>query len=413
MDNCTGLERDARFRWRSAIGRECSGEGPNTFPFPRQLRLTSEAVDLQTAGGHAAAVSQVLQSLDEHAMLDPVSAPDLSWLRLAHPCNTREHAAHLCELASVHMSAAKPGEELAAVLASGAHFVQNRWAAAYGRLKSIPRQYPSSAHAASSVYPVVPEQIWGGSERPHASSSQVVVQIAFHTPDNNFTRSHVVLAAACHTLAQVKDAVRCINNQHASDLLGYVPAGGYMFVGNTLYVDDRDPSACNFHEPILKFLGKQATQVGQAVWKYLHANGLAIAQSEDSVVPPVKSMAMVRLCDLQLLPGQHGQYVFAHVGACEHMMIIEDVRLKHAMDPSLDEGPAVIRAAPEALSKCCICTLRPGVTLACEDKMAPMSPAVFCETCFASLHSPSADLVARRGCNEAWQDAMDSFCVHV
>lgn len=305
------------------------------------------------------------------------------------------------------MSVAKPGEELAAILASGAHFVQTRWAAACGYLKSIPRQCPTSAHAANSSFPLIPNALEVRVNRTRISPSQVVVQIAFHTPDSNFTRSHVVLAAANHTLSQVKDAVRCMNTQHAADILGSVPTGGYMFIGGTMYVDDRDPHACNLHEPILCFLRQQATQVGQAAWKYMHANGLAIARPDDSVVPPVRSMSRARLCDLELLPGQHGQYVFAHAGACEHMMLIEDVRLKHAMDPSLLQGPIVSQAVPEALSKCCICMSRPGVKLAFEDTMAPVSPAVFCQSCFSSLHYlPDGGLMTDH-------DAMDIFCVHV
>lgn len=310
-------------------------------------------------------------------------------------------------LASVDMSAAKPGEELAAIMTSGAHFVQDRWAAACARLNSLPRQLPSSSYAAGASYPSIPTPRRETHDRGDAVPSQVIAQIAFHTPDNNFARSHLILAAGSHTLSQVKDAVRCINHQHATDALGSAPRGGYMFIEGTLYVDDRDPDACNYHEPILNFLKQQATQVGQAVWKYLHANGLAITQPEDSVVPPVRSMSSTHLCDLKLLPGQRGQYLFAHAGACEHMMLIEDVRLKHATDPQLEEGPAVVRAVPEALLKCCICMLRPGVKLVCGDNLAPASPSVFCETCFKELH------VSGAGTFVSDQTGMDVFGVYV
>lgn len=104
MDDCTGREGDGRFRWRSALDRECSGDGPNTIPYPRQLRLTSDAVDLRSLSDHAAAVSQLLESLNEDAIDDRASAPDLAWLRLPHPCNTREHAAQLCEYGDFTLS---------------------------------------------------------------------------------------------------------------------------------------------------------------------------------------------------------------------------------------------------------------------------------------------------------------------
>lgn len=312
-----------------------------------------------------------------------------------------------CRLACVDMSAAKPGEELAAILTCGAHFVQDRWAAACTKLNAIPRQLPRNLHSSGASYPSMPTRRMDAPSRCSAAPSETVVQIALHTPDNNFSRSHLILASASHTLSQVKDAIRCVNVQHAEDVLGSVLTGGYMFIESTLYVDDRDPGACKYHEPILKFLKEQATQVGQAVWKYLHANGLAIAQPEDSAVPPVRSMSTTRLCDLKMLPGQLSQYVFAHAGACEHMMLIEDIRLNHATDPSLEQGPVVTRAVPETLLKCCICMLRPGVKFACDDNLAPTSPAVFCEKCFHELH------YASDGHPVTDQIGMDVFGVHV
>lgn len=304
------------------------------------------------------------------------------------------------------MSAAKPGEELAAILTAGAYFVQDRWKAARSRLHSLPGQLPRNNNPARAVYPPDLASYEAGRMQASSAVSEVVVQIAFHTPENNFARSHVILAAATHTLSQVKDSVRCMNSQHAADVLGYSPEGGYMFIENVLYIDDRRPQACNYHDPILNFLKQQAAQVGQVVWKYLHSNGLAIAPPDDSFVPPVRSMSTTRLCDLKLLPGQQGQYVFVHAGACEHMMLIEDVRFKHAMDPALEQGPVVTRVVPEPLLKCCICLSRPGVKVTYDDKLAPTSPAVFCETCFHELHYLSD------GTTPVAQHEMDVFHVH-
>lgn len=87
-------EVDGHFCWRSAQIHD-TGEGPASLPFPRNLRLHGDTVNLQDVENDVAAVSDLLRSL-ERAAQNSVPAPDLTWLRLAHPCNTREHAAQLC-----------------------------------------------------------------------------------------------------------------------------------------------------------------------------------------------------------------------------------------------------------------------------------------------------------------------------
>lgn len=104
MDDCAGPEGERWFRWRSALECQRRGEGPDTLPFPRQLRLTSDAVDLRTAEDHISAVSALLECLDDNNGQSSEQTPDLGWLRLPHPCNTREHAAHLCEYVTTLLS---------------------------------------------------------------------------------------------------------------------------------------------------------------------------------------------------------------------------------------------------------------------------------------------------------------------
>lgn len=94
MSGALRSESDGHFCWRSAHIHD-TGEGPASLPFPRNLRLQGNVVNLKGTKGHVTAVSDLLRSL-ERAAQNPVPAPDLAWLRLGHPCNTREHAAQLC-----------------------------------------------------------------------------------------------------------------------------------------------------------------------------------------------------------------------------------------------------------------------------------------------------------------------------
>lgn len=108
MNSTIGSAENGHFCWRSAHVHD-SGEGPDSLPFPRHFRLNGDAVDLSASHIHATAVSELLRRLDESAAVTATPAPDPSWLRLAHPSNTREHAAQLCRYVSVIHVMSNPG----------------------------------------------------------------------------------------------------------------------------------------------------------------------------------------------------------------------------------------------------------------------------------------------------------------
>jgi hypothetical protein len=270
--------------------------------------------------------------------------------------------------------------------------LEDRWTVACFSLQCIPQQLRPGRTAPSMGWIEPPSaqslQALGDFAPQAASQLSVVVQVAVHTPDSGFQRAQAILLAAHHTLADLRGAIYCVNDKYGAQQLGSAPSGGYMLLNDTLYVDNSDPAADDYTKPVLDFLDQHQNSVDQRITRYLERKGLARAGGlrPAQELPHVQSMHTVRICDLKLTPGQHGRYMYAHCGACEHMLVVEDVRLKHTSDPDVTGAPVTLSTNAIPLQKCCICTARPSTKIAYGDRLAPSSPAFFCSCCFDDLH---------------------------
>lgn len=290
--------------------------------------------------------------------------------------------------------------------------LEDRWAIACSSLHCFPQQLCPSRMTASTSWIAPPStpslRLWGDDYLRGATELAVVVQIAVHTPDRNFHRAQAILLAAHHTLVDLRRAIHCVNDKYAAQQLDSAPQSGYMLLNDTLYVDCFDQSPGEYMKPILSFLEDESNNVDQRITRYLQSKGLAAVggRQRASALPAVKSMHSVRLDELMLTPGQHGRYMYGHCGACEHMLVVEDVRIKHVSDPDLTR-PVTLRAHDVPLQKCCICAARPSTKIAYGDSLAPSSPAFFCSCCFDDLH------LGADGQPTLLQEQMDVFDVEV
>jgi hypothetical protein len=253
---------------------------------------------------------------------------------------------------------------------------------------------------------------------PHSitATAPVVVQVAFHSPDAHFTKTQTLLAACSHTLAQLKDAIECKNDRYAADELG--PAGslrgGIFYLGGTIYADTRpegEPSYIDYLPNLLEFFEKHAAGVRTETGGALQRKGLfslaeAAARTPGPMKPVTRSMHDVRIGDLDVSVAQPGEYLYLHAGACEHFLVIEDVRIAHVHDPDVSTMPRTVFRPPRRLEKCCICSVRPAVMVAFDDVLAPESPAFFCELCFDDLHLDEGGQLLPGNA------AMDTFAVY-
>ena len=224
-----------------------------------------------------------------------------------------------------------------------------------------------------------------------AESVSTVLQIALHAPDLHFTKTQTLLARSDHTLADVKDAIKCSNDEYAHDEMGHALCGGLFYFGAKLYADSRSagqPGHVDYVQNIAAFLESNAKGMQHNVRAAFARKGLQeatpnLAEAEPSVL----SMQDTRLRDLGVRVNQAGSMLYLHAGACEHVVVFEDVRLQHSGDaPAALCEPVTLPSQRRRLEKCCICNVRPAVKMTFDDVLAPESPAFFCEKCFDDLH---------------------------
>jgi hypothetical protein len=232
------------------------------------------------------------------------------------------------------------------------------------------------------------------------STAPVVVQIALHAPDAHFTKTQTLVAATSHTLTQLKDAIDCMNDRYAMhELKGTAPlTGGIFFLGGVLYEDTRckgKEGYVDYLPHLIKFFEARAQDTRAETGELLRQKGFVdladvAANQPGPVQPKIHRMQEARIVDLEIAVAQTGRYLYMHAGACEHFLVFEDVRIAHVDDPDLSTGPQTVFRLPQVLEKCCICCVRPAVTVTFEDVLAPESPAFFCALCFDDLHRDAA-----------------------
>jgi hypothetical protein len=319
---------------------------------------------------------------DDDAILAIPTAWCFEWVE-----RWRRSCPHDSRRAGYKIIDAKPGDELNSILAACQGDLKRQWSEACKHLKSLPTHQKTTKKYESADSPPIAQVSLSilQQQSQSAGSADVVVQVALRSAGANFSRAQVILLAAYHTLADLRDAIYCANDRYAEDSQGRRVAGGLFYIHNTLYTDTRDANAVDYSEPIRQFLSENAMRANEKVMRCLSDSGGA-DRCGASAVPPVKQMQNATLGSLVLRPAEQGDYVYLHAGACEHIVVIEDVRLRHSTDPSLDLGPVVLRKDERPLEICCVCGMRPAVRIAYEDPLAPCSPAFMCAGCFESLH---------------------------
>ena len=142
-----------------------------------------------------------------------------------------------------------------------------------------------------------------------------------------------------------------------------------IFLDDTIFIDKRNPGHVDYSEEIIKFLE-------------MHAGTLNRGQQ---LITKTVDMSERRFMDLELHLGL--PYVFIHQGGCEHLIVIEQIRLFHpGDDPRVVNYPRqVFRSGPRRLS-CGICNERFARWVTFNDEDAPSSPCYFCFECFYMLH---------------------------
>jgi len=190
---------------------------------------------------------------------------------------------------------------------------------------------------------------------------ELILTVAlYHSKRPQKTQGFRVLASQYMT--ELRDRFYCLND-HILCLDGPNMKSGFFFIENTFYNDLRD-GRIDYSVPILSWLHKRP---GQQT-KYLTAD-----------------METSRFMDANISIGK--RYLYCHQGDCEHWLVFEEVRKIVSGDTLLMmDYPLQVYQCKISRRKCQICNIFPGKYVTNGDKLAPASPALFCEDCYRLLH---------------------------
>lgn len=366
---------------------------PALPPVAQERRLVAADVTIDEQGAqHTEAVDAFLSDLAAVPPLEQDGAPTARHLAVAHPTDPHTYATYRSELAGVSLLSVPVGEPLDSVLAGAKEELDDRHIRSKDMLtfmRGNTRNLTQPLRDAGTVLQT-PDQLPCATPpagRPAADDpAPYIVQVAIMNPNSNFSVTQVILAGAHHTLADLRDAIYCVTDKNARQCASRTSHGALFYLSDRIYTDTRDASAPDYAAPVHAFLQAQAHAAHASMCASMAARNLPY-EALEKPVPRARAMHDAPLGSLTLHVA-HSGYLYVHAGACEHMVVVQDVRARHAGDPPLGAAPVTTFLKRPTVRRCCICTTRPACKVAHNDDLAPTTPAFFCDLCFDELHAP-------------------------
>ncbi|KAL9546248.1 hypothetical protein MBANPS3_006751 [Mucor bainieri] len=245
----------------------------------------------------------------------------------------------------------------------------------------LPRQ------AEINAYIYVKEDLISQYNRPSnkeasCPTDETLITITIFNPDNPHVKFQEVEMLGSQTLAHLRDAIYCQSdftlnrnrkNQDPNEKIVNTTktklSPSVIYMDHVFYVDTRnkdDIPAGYYDSWIDAWLTKK--QVNRDVYRY-----------------ETESMESAKLENLTL--ELHKPFAFVHQDTCEHMMLIDDVRLISSNEfGSKSDFPRTTRNLRYDRFKCSMCAVYPATKITHEDIVSGFSPCYFCDICFESFH---------------------------
>lgn len=232
-------------------------------------------------------------------------------------------------------------------------------------------------------------------------SGEIVVHLTVYLPQAPSTPGEEWLVLGSQPLTLLRDALYCLIEQNMraveeqenasrlnglhQDKLRLVENSSYFYFEGTFYIDRRES---NVHD------------LSRSLRSYLAAENIAapphpVSQSGDNTILSTsfstRPMEETLFEDLYIRLGSGVAGLYCHLGGCEHLVVVKDVRMHNPdVDPSLtSQYPYQIRVPSRTLVSlryCEVCDRHAAQKVTYEDKKAPHTPFFWCNECFRLMH---------------------------
>ncbi|XP_071722093.1 snRNA-activating protein complex subunit-like [Rutidosis leptorrhynchoides] len=229
-------------------------------------------------------------------------------------------------------------------------------------------------------------------EHRTVSYPEVVLCVELYHTKRKWVKTQELVVLGCQTLAELRDKIYCLKDQ-VMHKAGQHDPSGYFLIENAFYNDFRDPSAIDYSEPIRYWL-RNCKDEALKKWEWINMGKLQRKQEAvvgdvgSSDLPRFKTLEMHRtkFSDLSFRLG--AGYLYCHQGACEHVIVIRDMRMIHPGDSQNREAyPILTFQLKVVIRKCNVCKIYRAKKVTVDDKWSPENPCYLCDYCYSLLHS--------------------------
>lgn len=242
-----------------------------------------------------------------------------------------------------------------------------------------------------------PQDITNFSELDPTNDTLIVITV--FNPANTNRKFQEIEILGSQKLSEFRDSLYCLSDFMAyGDRKDRVPTGeivntyvrklspSFIYIDHVFYVDTRlnGISSEYYNDIIENWLAKKG--VNRSAFQY-----------------SVKNMQDVKLEDISFQLNK--PYVFMHQDRCEHMLLIQDLRiLSPAEYKSKSDFPRTTRNLKYDRFKCSMCSIFPATKVTEEYITTGFSPCYFCDNCFASFHNENDTVTVKEYCGTAGGD---------
>lgn len=211
--------------------------------------------------------------------------------------------------------------------------------------------------------------------------NDVIITISIF-PGGKFQTAHrqEIEVKASDSLLAFTEGIYCLSGRVARNLVSelsnseILDSSSFLFIEGVFYDDEMDSithsRASDIYYEALKVVG--------------NTSSLATTLMSDPGSVKRFSLKETKWTDLKIR--LNTPYLFVHLGGCEHIFSISNIRAASLSDKQDLLLPRVSQALRVRRRKCRICELYAGTKMLINDKLMPENPCIICDKCYEGFH---------------------------
>lgn len=191
---------------------------------------------------------------------------------------------------------------------------------------------------------------------------------------------------ASDSLATLPEAVYCLSRRASNDIItdpcqcAVLDSSSFLFIEGTFYDEELDDLGTGSRPSDIYYESLKAVGDNSPTAHLLCNNPSSVQQA---------SLKATKWLDLKVR--LNTPYLFVHLGGCEHVFIITQIRSASLSDEKHLLLPHVTQSLKVRRRKCRICEVYAGTKLLVDDKLLPENPCVVCDKCYVGFHGADKD----------------------